>query len=123
MNHIVILIAAIPTHHLAMVAALATTHPQVQETNMKKPLLLVISAISAYAVSWSQMAAALDNQPVLKSAKHEVSAYGFNFRQYTWIDPAGRICTTAITDSKGLGLSCEFPPKDFDYTSFQQRLK
>ena len=106
-----------------MTVILAQTRHQVQETNMKKLLLLAILAISAYAVSWSQMAAALDNQPVLKSAKHEVAAYGFNFRQYTWIDPAGRICTTAITDSKGLGLSCEFPPANFDYTSFQQRLK
>ena len=90
---------------------------------MKKLLLLAILAISAYAVSWSQMAAALDNQPILKSAKHEVAAYGFNFRQYTWIDPAGRICTTAVTDGKGLGLSCEFPPSTFDYAAFQQRLK
>ena len=90
---------------------------------MKKLLLLTALAVSAYAVSWSQMAAALDNQPVLKSAKHEVAAYGFNFRQYAWIDPAGRICTTAMTDSKGLGIDCEFPPKDFDYTAFQQRLK
>ena len=90
---------------------------------MKKLLLLVILAISAYAVSWSQMAAVLDNQPVLKSAKHEVAAYGFNFRQYTWIDPAGRICTTAITDGKALGLSCEFPPANYDYTPLQQKLK
>ena len=90
---------------------------------MKNLLLLILLAISAYAVSWSQMAAALDNQPILKSAKHEVAAYGFNFRQYTWIDPAGRICTTAVTDGKGLGLSCEFPPANFDYTSIQNKLK
>ena len=90
---------------------------------MKKLLLIILFTVSAYAISWSQMAAALDNQPVLKSAKHEVAAYGFNFRQYTWIDPAGRICTTAVTDGKGLGLSCEFPPSTFDYAAFQQRLK
>ena len=90
---------------------------------MKKLILVILLSVSAYALSWSQMASAVDNQPVLKSAKHEVSAYGFNFRQYTWIDPAGRICTTAMTDGKALGLSCEFPPATFDYAAFQQRLK
>ena len=85
--------------------------------------LTAIAFTTASALSWSQMASAVDNQPVLKSAKHEVSAYGFNFRQYTWIDPTGRICTTAITDSKALGLSCEFPPANFDYTSIQNKLK
>ena len=90
---------------------------------MKKLIFIILLSASAYAVSWSQMAAALDNQLVLKSAKHEVAAYGFNFRQYTWIVPAGRICTTAVTDGKGLGLSCEFPPATFDYAAFQQRLK
>lgn len=73
-------------------------------------ILLTIFISSAFAISWSQIAAATDNSPTLPSAKHEVSAYGFNFRQYTWIDPAGRICTTALTDSKALGLSCEFAP-------------
>ena len=90
---------------------------------MKKLIFVILLSVSAYALSWSQMASAVDNQPVLKSAKHEVSAYGFNFRQYTWIDPAGRICTTAMTDGKALGLSCEFPPATFDYAAFQQRLK
>ena len=94
---------------------------------MKKLILTVLftamALTTAHALSWSQMASAVDNQPVLKSAKHEVSAYGFNFRQYTWIDPAGRICTTAITDGKALGLSCEFPPVNFDYTSIQNKLK
>lgn len=90
---------------------------------MKKLIFIVLLSVSAYALSWSQMASAVDNQPVLKSAKHEVSAYGFNFRQYTWIDPAGRICTTAMTNGKALGLSCEFPPATFDYAAFQQRLK
>lgn len=90
---------------------------------MKKLILVILLSVSAYALSWSQMASAVDNQPVLKSAKHEVSAYGFNFRQYTWIDPAGRICTTAMTDGKALGLSCEFPPANYDYTAIQQKLK
>ena len=86
-------------------------------------LLTAMAITTEHALSGSQMASAVDNQPVLKSANHEVSAYGFNFRQYTWIDPAGRICTTAITDGKALGLSCEFPPASFDYATFQQRLK
>ena len=90
---------------------------------MKKILFILLLSVSAYALSWSQISAAIDNSPVLKSAKHEVTAYGFNFRQYTWIDPAGRICTTAITDGKALGLSCEFPPANFDYTSIQNKLK
>ena len=100
---------------------------QPERSQMKKIIFTLLAVITlstaAFAVSWSQFAAALDNQPVLKSAKHEVAAYGFNFRQYTWIDPAGRICTTAVTDGKGLGLSCEFPPATFDYAAFQQRLK
>ena len=94
---------------------------------MKKLILTVLfttmALTTAHALSWSQMASAVDNQPVLKSAKHEVAAYGFNFRQYTWIDPAGRICTTAVTDGKSFGLSCEFPPSTLDYAAFQQRLK
>ena len=86
-------------------------------------LLLVLIASSAYAISWSQIAAATDNSPVLPSAKHEVSAYGFNFRQYTWIDPAGRICTTALTDSKALGLSCEFAPSPDILEAVARKLK
>lgn len=90
---------------------------------MKYLLILLLSISPIFAVSWSQVSAALDNSPVLPSAKHEVSAYGFNFRQYTWIDPAGRICTTALTDGKALGLSCEFPPTGYDYAELQKRLK
>ena len=90
---------------------------------MRYLLILLLSISPIFAVSWSQVSAALDNSPVLPSAKHEVSAYGFNFRQYTWIDPAGRICTTALTDGKALGLSCEFPPAGYDYAELQKRLK
>lgn len=110
-----------------MYTASLVIHYLIKETPMKKfifaVLLTAIAFTTVHALSWSQMTAAVDNQPVLKSAKHEVSAYGFNFRQYTWIDPAGRICTTAITDGKALGLSCEFPPANFDYTSIQNKLK
>lgn len=90
---------------------------------MKILLLFLLTLTASFAVSWSQIAAAIDNSPVLKSAKHEVSAYGFNFRQYTWIDPAGRICTTAITDGKALGLTCEFPPANYDYSQLVNKLK
>lgn len=90
---------------------------------MKIVLLLLATLTLSFAVSWSQMAAALDSSAVLKSAKHEVSAYGFNFRQYTWIDPAGRICTTAVTDGKALGLACEFPPANYDYNQLAGKLK
>ena len=90
---------------------------------MRYLLILLLSISPIFAVSWSQVSAALDNSPVLPSAKHEVSAYGFNFRQYTWIDPAGRICTTAFTYGKALGLSCEFPPTGYDYAELQKRLK
>ena len=90
---------------------------------MKYLLILLLSISPIFAVPWAYAAAALDNPPVLPSAKHEVSAYGFNFRQYTWIDPAGRICTTALTDGKALGLSCEFPPTGYDYAELQKRLK
>ena len=86
-------------------------------------ILLTILASSAFAISWSQIAAATNNSPTLPSAKHEVSAYGFNFRQYTWIDPAGRICTTAMTDSKGLGLACEFAPSPEILQEVSKKLK
>lgn len=89
---------------------------------MKFLLILLLTISASFAISWSQISAAMDNSPILKSAKHEVSAYGFNFRQYTWIDPAGRICTTALTDRKALGLSCEFPPANYDYEQLQKRL-
>lgn len=89
---------------------------------MKFLLVLLLTISASFAISWSQIYAAMDNSPILKSAKHEVSAYGFNFRQYTWIDPAGRICTTALTDGKALGLSCEFAPANYDYEQLQKRL-
>ena len=36
---------------------------------------------------------------------------------------AGRICTTAFTDEKAVGLDCDFPQKDFDYEEFLKRTK
>ena len=91
---------------------------------MKKILFLVLFLVtSSFAISWSQISAAIDNSPVLPSAKHEVSAYGYNFRQYTWIDPAGRVCTTAMYDGKGLGLACEFPPNQEMLLEIQKKLK
>ena len=90
---------------------------------IKLLFLLTLFISSSFAISLSQIAATVDDSPVLPSAKHEVSAYGFNFRQYTWIDPAGRICTTAITDSKALGLSCEFAPNPETLQAVAKKLK
>ena len=90
---------------------------------IKLLFLLTLFISSSFAISWSQIAAAVDDSPVLPSAKHEVSAYGFNFRQYTWIDPAGRICTTALTDGKALGLSCEFAPNPETLQAVAKKLK
>lgn len=89
---------------------------------MKFILILLLSISAMYAVSFSFLESALSNSPKLPSAKHEVSAYGFNFRQYTWIDPAGRICTVVFTDSKGGAPDCEFPPDGFDYAKFSKKL-
>lgn len=91
---------------------------------MKKILFFILLLVtSSFAISWSQISAVIDNSPVLPSAKHEVSAYGYNFRQYTWIDPAGRICTTAMSDGKALGLDCEFPPNQEIFLEIQKKLK
>lgn len=94
---------------------------------MKKILIslaaLVALNVSSSAVSFSFISSKLSGDKTLQSTKNEVSAYGFNFRSYTYIDPAGRICTTVFTDEKAGGLDCEFPPKDFDYEEFYKRTK
>lgn len=94
---------------------------------MKKILItfatLVALSTSASAVSVSWLSSKLSGDKTLQSTKNEVSAYGFNFRSYTYIDTAGRVCTTAFTDEKAAGMDCEFPPKDFDYEEFYKRTK
>ena len=94
---------------------------------MKKILgffsLIAILTVSANAVSMSWVSSKLSGDKTLPSTKNEVAAYGFNFRSYTYIDGAGRVCTTAFTDEKAAGLSCEFPPANFDYEEFMKRAK
>lgn len=94
---------------------------------MKKILItfttLVALSTSASAVSVSWLSSKLSGDKTLQSTKNEVSAYGFNFRSYTYIDTAGRVCTTAFTDEKAAGLDCEFPPANFDYEEFLKRTK
>lgn len=94
---------------------------------MKKLVLgLATAAVlvtSASAVSFSWISSKLSGDGALPSFKNEVSAYGFNFRSYTYVDPAGRICTAIFTDEKGGTLDCEFPPKDFDMETFVKKMK
>jgi hypothetical protein len=84
---------------------------------------LVALGSSASAVSFSWVSSKLSGDKTLPSTKNEVAAYGFNFRTYTYVDGAGRICTTAFTDEKAVGLDCDFPQKDFDYEEFLKRTK
>lgn len=94
---------------------------------MKK--FLVISSlvaaltVSAQAVSFSWMSSKLSGDGTLPSFKNEVSAHGYDFRSYTYVDPAGRICTAVFTDEKGGSLDCEFPPKEFDTEAFIKKMK
>lgn len=55
--------------------------------------------------------------------KNEIEAHGYDFRSYTYVDPACRICTAVFTDEKGGSLDCEFPPKEFDLESFVKKMK
>lgn len=94
---------------------------------MKKMLLslLVLFTIvtSANAVSFSWISSKLTGDGTLPSFKNEIDAHGFDFRSYTYVDPAGRICTVIFTDEKGGSLDCEFPPKEFDLESFIKKMK
>lgn len=94
---------------------------------MKKLVLgLATAAVlvtSASAVSFSWVSSKLFGDGTLPSYKNEVSAHGWDFRSYTYVDPAGRICTVVFTDQKGGTLDCEFPPKDFDLEAFVKNMK
>ena len=93
---------------------------------MKKVLaftVLFVLAASAQAVSFSWISSKLTGDGTLPSFKNEISAHGFDFRSYTYVDPAGRICTAIFTDEKGGSLDCEFPPKDFETESFIKKMK
>lgn len=95
---------------------------------LKKLSLVLVSLMlliqSAQAVSFSWVSSKLSGDATLHSTKNEVEAYGWNFRSYTYIDPAGRVCTVVFTDEKGGGApDCEFPPEGFDYEAFIKRAK
>lgn len=94
---------------------------------MKKILASLIVFVgltsSAQAVSFSCISSKLSGDGTLPSFKNEVEAHGWDFRSYTYVDPAGRICTVVFTDEKGASLDCEFPPANFDYDEFMKRAK
>lgn len=92
---------------------------------MKKILMIsaLVLAINAQAVSFSWISSKLTGDGTLPSFKNEIEAHGYDFRSYTYVDPAGRICTVIFTDEKGSSLDCEFPPKDFDIESFIKKMK
>lgn len=92
---------------------------------MKKVLALsaLLFAVSSQAVSFSWVSSKLTGDGTLPSFKNEVSAHGYDFRSYTYVDPSGRICTAIFTDEKGGSLDCEFPPKDFDTEAFIKKMK
>lgn len=93
---------------------------------MKKLILLFTLAfftISANAVSFSWLEGKFKNGGTIDSVMNEVDAAGWDFRTYTWIDAAGRICTVVFTENKGGNPDCDFPPKDFDYDEFYKKTK
>ena len=94
---------------------------------MKNILIGLIAIITLYssasAVSFSWLSSKVSGGGTISSTSNEVEAHGWDFRSYTYLDTAGRICTVIFTDNKGGSLDCEFPPKDFDYEEFLKRTK
>ena len=94
---------------------------------MKNVLMILVSIIALYssaqAVSFSWLSSKMSGDGTLPSFKNEIEAHGWDFRSYTYVDPAGRICTTVFTDEKGGAIDCEFPPKDFDTEAFINKMK
>ena len=86
-------------------------------------LFISILAISANAGAFSFISSKLSGGGTTPSIDTEVEAHGFDFRQYTWIDPAGRVCTSIFTGQKGGAVDCDFPPKSFNYSDFMDRAK
>lgn len=82
---------------------------------------LVALSTSASAVSISWLSSKVSGGGTISSTSNEVEAHGWDFRSYTYLDTAGRICTVIFTDNKGGSLDCEFPPANFDYDEFQKR--
>ena len=78
---------------------------------------------SAQAVSFSWISSKLSGDGTLPSFKNEVEAHGWDFRSYTYVDPAGRICTVVFTDQKGGTLDCDWPKDGFDLEAFAKKMK
>jgi len=92
---------------------------------MKKILasLIVFVGLTSYAqaVSFSWLSSKVSGGGTISSTSNEVEAHGWDFRSYTYLDTAGRICTVIFTDNKGGSLDCDFPNATFDYEEFQKR--
>lgn len=82
---------------------------------------LVALSTSASAVSFSWLSSKVSGGGTISSTSNEVEAHGWDFRSYTYLDTAGRICTVIFTDNKGGSLDCDFPNANFDYEEFQKR--
>ena len=85
--------------------------------------LTAILTVSANAVSFSWLSSKITGGGTIPSTSNEVEAHGYDFRSYTYIDTAGRVCTVVFTDQKGGSIACEFPPANFDYDEFMKRAK
>lgn len=92
---------------------------------MKKILIMLAALValstSASAVSFSWLSSKVSGGGTISSTSNEVEAHGWDFRSYTYLDTAGRICTVIFTDNKGGSLDCDFPNATFDYEEFQKR--
>ena len=85
--------------------------------------VLSVLSTSASAVSFSWLSSKVSGGGTISSTSNEVEAHGWDFRSYTYLDTAGRICTVIFTDNKGGSLDCEFPPADFDMDKFIKGMK
>ena len=89
-------------------------------------LIAIILLVGGFTLvkkqSFSWLSSKLNSEGTLPSYKHEVSANGWDFRNYTYVDPAGRICTFAVTDEKS-GFDCDFPPVGFDMATFKKNMR
>jgi len=90
---------------------------------MKALLLTILLLISANAVSFSWVESKLNGTSTIPSTNNEVAASGWDFRSYTYLDTAGRICTVVFTDNKGGAVDCDFPPENFNYQTFINKTK
>lgn len=79
--------------------------------------------LSSKKVSFSWISSKISGGPTIESTSNEVRAHGWDFRSYTYIDTAGRVCTAVFTDEKGGNIDCDFPPVGFDYAAFAKSAK